>query len=93
MGEGRKRAEVLESSSSYSKDQVYQAYGGQPSEAAVGVRTANRLPVAGFCRDLWGVPSSACTQHTDVQQRPAGIVPGRREVSAKFALHVAAVTC
>eukprot|EP00891_Asterochloris_glomerata_P004955 jgi/Astpho2/4955/fgenesh1_pg.00070_%23_16_t len=27
MGEGRKRAEVLESSSSYSKDQVYQAYG------------------------------------------------------------------
>ena len=87
LGEGRKRAEVLESSSSYSKDQVYQAYGSQPSEAAVGICRADWLSGDGFSQHVWGVPGtwgsqSACPQHTDVHQQPAGAAPGRLELSA-----------
>ena len=94
MGEGRKRAEVLESSSSYSKDQVYQAYGGQPSKAAGGAQLTGCLELSSS-KDVRGVHGTwgsqgASTQHMDVQQQPATLhqAGGRSQHQC-----LAAVTC
>ena len=98
VGGGRQRAEVLESSSSYSKDQVYQAYGGPPSKAAVGVCTAYRLSSTGCSQRCLGFPrhlgQSGCVCSAHSCASAAGRRCARQAGGlSRNALHVAAVTC